>query len=409
MSQTTLSPSGAPPRERLPVSGLLALSTAVFITVITESLPAGLLPGMRASLGVGEAAMGQAVTVYAIGTALTVIPLSALTAGWGRRPVLLLAMAGFVAANTVTAVSTDYLLTMGARFVAGMAAGLSWALMVGYARRLAPKGMEGRAIAIVMAGIPLALALGVPAGTFIGGFLGWRESFGVMSALAVLSIVWITLAVPDFPGQRSGQRTPVARAVAIPGVAAVLAVIAAYVVAFNVLYTYIAAFLERFGMGGAVDRVLLVFGVASIASIWITGAQIDRRLRRLTIGAAVLTAAAATLLAVAAESPVLVYVAVALWGLGHGGVPTLLQTAAGQAGAKAADTVQAVVVTLWNAATAAGGALGGLLLVQFGPLSLAWTVAVLGVPVLLVALGARRHAFPSASGSPSSPASSALP
>nr|BFF26639.1 hypothetical protein GCM10025732_46040 [Glycomyces mayteni] len=217
MSETILSRSAAPRRERLPLSGLLALSTAVFITVITESLPAGLLPGMRASLGVGEAAMGQAVTVYAIGTALTVIPLSSLTAGWGRKPVLLLAMGGFVAANTVTAVSQDYALTMGARFVAGMAAGLSWALMVGYARRLAPKGMEGKAIAIVMAGIPLALALGVPAGTFIGGALGWRESFGVMSGLAVLSIAWITLVVPDFPGQRAGARTPVLRAAVIPG------------------------------------------------------------------------------------------------------------------------------------------------------------------------------------------------
>ncbi|WP_112134909.1 MFS transporter [Glycomyces dulcitolivorans] len=408
MSETTLSaPPEAAPRERLPLSGLLALSTAVFITVITESLPAGLLPGMRASLGVSEAAMGQAVTVYAIGTALTVIPLSALTAGWGRKPVLLMAMAGFVAANTVTALSTDYALTMGARFVAGMAAGLSWALMVGYARRLAPKGMEGKAIAIVMAGIPLALALGVPVGTFIGGVLGWRESFGVMSALAVLSIVWISLVVPDFEGQRAGQRTPVLRAVAIPGVAAIMAVIAVYVIAYNVLYTYIAAFLERFGMGGSIDRVLLVFGLASIASIWVTGAHIDRRLRLLTIGAAVLTAVAAAVLAVFAEVPALVYVAIALWGLGHGGVPTLLQTAAGQAGAKAADTVQAVVVTLWNAATAAGGALGGLLLVWFGPLSLAWTVTVLGVPILLIALLARRHAFPAAQASRS--ASSVLP
>lgn len=397
MSETTLSRSAAPRRERLPLSGLLALSTAVFITVITESLPAGLLPGMRAGLGVGEAAMGQAVTVYAIGTALTVIPLSALTAGWGRRPVLLTAMAGFVAANTVTALSDDYALTMAARFVAGTAAGLSWALMVGYARRLAPKGMEGRAIAIVMSGIPLALALGVPVGTFIGGVLGWRESFGVMSALAVLSIVWIALAVPDFPGQRAESRTPVLRAAVIPGVPAIMAVIAVYVIAFNVLYTYIAAFLERFGMGGSVDRVLLVFGLASIASIWITGAHIDRRLRHLTIAAAALTGAAAAALAVFAEAPALVYVAVALWGLGHGGVPTLLQTAAGQAGAKAADTVQALVVTLWNAATAAGGALGGLMLVRFGPLSLAWTVVAAGVLILLVAVSGRRHAFPARS------------
>lgn len=397
MSRTTTPTAAdapAPAPARLPLFGLLALSTAVFITVITEALPAGLLPGMRADLGVSASAMGQAVTVYAVGTALTVIPLSALTAGWGRKPVLLLAMGGFVAANTVTAVSDDYALTMGARFVAGMAAGLSWAIMVGHARRMAPPALQGKAIAIVMAGIPLALALGVPAGTFMGGAIGWRASFGVMSALAVAAMAWIIIVVPDFPGQRAEHRTPVLRAVALPGVPAILAVIGVYVIAYNVLYTYIAAYLEHVGMGDGIDTVLLVFGVASILGIWVVGADIDRRLRRLTIAATALVALAAAGLAVLADSPALVYLAVALWGLGHGGVPTLLQTAAGLAGAKAADAVQAAVVTLWNAATAVGGALGGLLLVWYGPISLAWTVLILGVPVLLLVVAARRRAFP---------------
>ncbi|MFC3494615.1 MFS transporter [Glycomyces rhizosphaerae] len=395
MSETTTQAAPEPPvAERLPVFGLLALATAVFITVVTESLPAGLLPGMRADLGVSASAMGQAVTVYAIGTALTAIPLSTLTAGWGRKPVLLLAMGGFIAANTVTAISTDYALTMGARFVAGTAAGLSWAIMVGYARRLAPPALQGKAIAIVMAGIPLALALGVPVGTFLGDVLGWREAFGVMSALAVLGVVWILAVVPDFPGQRAEHRIPVLRAVAIPGVPAILAVIVVYVIAFNQLYTYIAAYLEHAGMGDDIDTALLVFGLASILGIWIVGAHIDRRLRLLTIATTALVALAAAGLAVAGDSPTLVYVAIALWGIGHGGIPTLLQTAAGLAGAKAADTVQAVVVTLWNVATAAGGAIGGLLLVWGGPIPLAWSVVLLGIPVVLIAAVARRHAFP---------------
>jgi predicted MFS family arabinose efflux permease len=397
MNATTAPTAGGPPapsRERLPVFGLLALSTAVFITVITESLPAGLLPGMRDSLGVSESAMGQAVTVYAVGTALTVIPLSTATAGWGRKPVLLAAMAGFVVANTVTAVSSDYLLTMGARFVAGTAAGLSWALMVGYARRMAPPSLQGKAIAVVMAGIPLALALGVPAGTFIGDALGWREAFGVMSALAVAAVVWIVAVVPDFPGRRAEERVSALRAAVIPGVPTILVVIAAYVVAYNVLYTYIATYLERFGMGERIDVALLVFGIASIVGIWVVGAHIDRRLRALTIAAMASTAVAGAALAVVAGQPALVYVAIALWGLGHGGVPTLMQTAAGQAGAASADTVQALVVALWNAATAAGGALGGLLLAWFGPIALPWCVVVLGVPVLAAVVAARRHAFP---------------
>src|SRR3954447_8371007 len=103
---------------------LLALTTAAFVTVLTEALPAGVLPGMSASLGVGESAAGQAVTIYALGTAL-----SAATAAWPRKRLLLAGLAGFAVANTVTALSPAYSLTMVARFVAGVAAGVVWALL----------------------------------------------------------------------------------------------------------------------------------------------------------------------------------------------------------------------------------------------------------------------------------------
>ncbi|MFI5587451.1 MFS transporter [Amycolatopsis sp. NPDC051758] len=377
--------------EVLPRSALLALTTAAFVTVLTEALPAGVLPGMSAGLGVGESAAGQAVTIYALGTALTAIPLSAATATWPRKRLLLAGVAGFAVANTVTALSADYPLTMVARFVAGVAAGVVWALLAGYARRLAPAGREGKAIAVVMAGIPLALSLGIPAGTFLGGLLGWRSAFGVMSVLAVVLLAWITARVPDQPGQ-AGGRTPVLRTLTVPGVLPVLAVTLVFVLAHTVLYTYVAAFLGHAGLGGSVDVVLLVFGVASMAGIGIVGARIDRALRRLTILSTILVAVAAALMV--ADSPALIYVAVALWGLGWGGVPTLLQTAAGNAGGEAADNAQAMLVTLWNAAMAAGGVAGGVLLDAAGPASFPWTLLVLLLPVLAVVLGARRHGFP---------------
>lgn len=129
---------------------------------------------MSGDLGVSESAAGQAVTVYAVGTALTAIPLSAATATWRRKRLLLAAMAGFAVANTVTAVSGHYALTMAARFVAGVAAGLAWALLAGYARRLVPGPLQGRAVAVVMTGVPVALSVGVPrarisAGRWAGG------------------------------------------------------------------------------------------------------------------------------------------------------------------------------------------------------------------------------------------------
>lgn len=383
-----------PQDQRLPLAALLALATAVFITSLTETLPAGVLPAMSADLNVGESAMGQSVTIYAIGTALTAIPLTAATAGWRRKRLLLTAMAAFAAANTVTAVSANFPLTMTARFVAGVAAGLAWALLAGYARRLAPVHLQGRAIAIVMTGIPVALSLGVPAGTFLGKALGWQVSFLIMTGLTLVVIAWIIATVPDQPGQRQDGRTPMVRTLRVPGVAPVLFVTLVFVLAHTILYTYIATFLDRLGMGGSTDLVLLVFGGASLVSIWYVGAHIHRRLRTLTIVSTLLVAGAAAILAAPAGGPALVYVAAALWGLGWGGVPTLLQTAVGDAGGESADAAQAMLVTLWNVAMAGGGVVGGILLDLLGSASFPWSVLALLAPVLAVVIASRAQGFP---------------
>ncbi|MFC4942640.1 MFS transporter [Pseudonocardia sp. GCM10023141] len=378
--------------NRLPLRALLPLATAAFITVLTEALPAGVLPAMSADLEITESATGQLVTIYAVGTAVAAIPLSAAMATWRRRRLLLVGVAGFAVANTVTAVSVSFPATLVARFVAGTAAGLVWALLAGYARRLAPGPVRGRAIAIVMAGIPLALALGVPAGTFVGAVLGWQVTFAAISVLAIVLLAWIATAVPDLPGALRGSRIPVLRTAARPGVAPVLVVTFAVVLANTILYTYIATFLERLGMGASTDLVLLVLGIASVAGIGIVGARIDLLLRPLMIGGAVLFAAAATALAALDGNRLLVVAAVAVWGLGFGGIPTLLQTAVGAVGG---DTGQAMLVTLWNAAMAAGGVTGGMLLDGLGPGSFPWAVLGLLVPALAVVVGARAHGFPS--------------
>ncbi|MFI7409248.1 MFS transporter [Streptomyces sp. NPDC049627] len=385
---------GSDERQKLPLLALLALATAVFITSLTETLPAGLLPAMSNDLHVSESATGQTVTIYAIGTALTAIPLTAATSAWRRKVLLLTAMAGFAVANTVTAVSSVYGLTMVARSVAGVAAGLAWALLAGYARRMAPVPLQGKAIAVAMAGIPVALSLGVPAGTFLGETLGWRTVFLAMTGLTVVLLLWIFAAVPDYPGQERGERPKMLSALRVPGVAPVLFVTLVFVLAHTILYAYVATFLEDLGMGGDTDLVLLVFGAASLVSIWIVGARIHRRLRALTIAGALLVAASAALLAVLADNTALVYVAALLWGLGWGGVPTLLQTAAGDAGGESADAAQAMLVTLWNVAMAAGGVIGGILLDAIGSDSFPWTTLLLLLPVLAVVVLARSHGFP---------------
>ena len=385
-----------PAADRLPMAGLLALAMAGFITILTEALPAGLLPMMSADLAVSEALVGQLVTMYAIGSMVAAIPLTAATQGWRRRPLLLVAIAGFTVVNTVTAISTSYVLTLIARFFAGVFAGLLWALLAGYASRMVADHLKGRAIAVAMVGTPVALSLGIPAGTFLGGAVGWRVTFGIMSALTVLLIGWVLAKVPDFAGQAAGKRLSLAKVFTLPGVRPVLFVTLAFVLAHNILYTYIAPFLVPAGMSERIDTVLLVFGVTALLGIWVIGILIDRWLRELVLVSTLLFGFSALALGLWGTVPAVVYGAIGVWGLAFGGAATLFQTASAKTAGEAADVAQSMLVTVWNTAIAGGGLVGGVLLETFGVVSFPWALIVLLIPTLAVAWIAKGHGFPTA-------------
>ena len=375
---------------RLPVFGLLALATASFVSILTEALPAGLLPQMSRDLGVSEAAAGQFVTMYAIASLIVAIPVTAMTQGVRRKPLLLTAIGGFAAGNIVTSISNDYALTLAARFCAGAGAGLLWALLPGYASRMAPPNLRGRAIAIAMVGVSVAMSLGVPAGTFVSKAIGWHATFGILSAFALGLIAWIILGAPDFPGLAPGKRASVRQALANPGVRAVLMITFTFVLAHNILYTYIAPFVVPAGLGERVDLVLLVFGFAAIVGIWITGVLVDRWLRALILASSLIFAGASLALGLAGRDPAVVFISVAAWGIAFGGCATLFQTALAIAAGDGADVAQSLLVVTWNGSISGGGVIGGILLNRAGVGSFPWTLLPLLIVSFAIALRSKR-------------------
>ncbi|KPB90866.1 Major facilitator family transporter [Pseudomonas syringae pv. maculicola] len=379
--------------EKLPLGALLALAMTGFICIVTETLPAGLLPEIGTGLGVSASFAGQMVTVYALGSLLAAIPLTIATQSWRRRTVLLLTIIGFLVFNSVTALSSDYWLTLVARFFAGVSAGLAWSLIAGYARRMVVPQLQGRALAIAMVGTPIALSLGVPLGTWLGGFMGWRMAFGLMSAMTLLLIVWVLVKVPDYPGQSSSQRMALRQVFFTPGVRSVLGVVFTWMLAHNILYTYVAPFVSGAGLASDVDWVLLTFGIAALAGIWVTGRLVDRHLRKTVLASLATFAAVSVFLGVFSGSAPAVYLGVFIWGLTFGGAATLLQTALADSAGEGADVALSMNVVVWNSAIAGGGLLGGVLLGHWGVGVFPWVLLVLSVLSLVIALRARVHGF----------------
>ncbi|MCQ3033239.1 MFS transporter [Pseudomonas syringae] len=379
--------------ERLPLGALLALAMTGFICIVTETLPAGLLPEIGSGLGVSASFAGQMVTVYALGSLLAAIPLTIATQSWRRRTVLLLTIVGFLIFNSITALSSNYWLTLVARFFAGVSAGLAWSLIAGYARRMVVPRLQGRALAVAMVGTPIALSLGVPLGTWLGSFMGWRMAFGLMSGMTLVLIVWVLVNVPDYPGQSSSQRMALRQVFFTPGVRSVLGGVFTWMLAHNILYTYIAPFVAEAGLANDVDLVLLTFGVAALAGIWVTGRLVDRHLRKTVLVSLVTFAAVSVLLGLFSNTAAAIYVGVFIWGLTFGGAATLLQTALADSAGEGADVALSMNVVVWNSAIAGGGLLGGVLLGQWGVSSFPWVLLVLLLLSLAIASRARVHGF----------------
>lgn len=377
----------------MPMAALLALTLCSFIATANEAVPAGLLPLMARGFGVSQGWAGQLVTLCALGSGLAAMPLTIALRGWRRRRVLLLAAGGFLVCNAITALSPYFGLTLAARFLAGLATGLAWSLLAGYARRMVAPSRQGRAMAVAMVGIPLALALGVPLGAWLGALAGWRVVFALLAGASLGLMAWVLRSVPDYPGQAAARRLPMRRVWATPGVRPVLGVVLAWILAHYTLYTYVAPLLASLGLAARVDAALLVFGVASLCGIGITGAWVDRGLRRLVLGSLALFALVALALAHGALPTGAVYAVVALWGLSFGGAPTLLQTALADAAGEGAEVAQSMLVTVFNLAFAAGGAMGGVLLETAGADALPRSILVLLLLAWGVACWARAHGF----------------
>ncbi|MBD9644449.1 MFS transporter [Pantoea sp. PNT02] len=381
--------------QRLPIPALLALAMAGFICILTETIPAGLLPQISQGLNISPSLAGQWVTAYAAGSLLAAIPLTLLTRSWSRRVVLLSTVCGFLLFNTLTAVSSDVVIILIARFFAGASAGLAWSLIAGYARRMVVPSLQGRALALAMVGTPIALSLGVPAGTWMGSLLGWRLTFAAMSGLSLILIGWILLAVPNYPGQSATQKMPLGAVLRLPGVGAVLGVVLTWMLAHNILYTYIAPFIASAGLADRVDVVLLIFGMAALGGIFITGKIIDTHLRKAVLLSLSIFAAVSVIFGLSTPTPAVIYAGIAVWGLTFGGAATLLQTALADAAGEYADVALSMNVVTWNSAIALGGLTGGMLLEHVGSQSFPWAILLLLLVALGIALRAKQG-FPAA-------------
>lgn len=181
---------------------------------------------------------------------------------------------------------------------------------------------------------------------------------------------------------------------ALPGIAVILAVVVAWMLAHNTMYTYISAYLRSANTGLSVDVSLILFGVAALGGIWLTGLFVDRALRVLVLVSIALFAVAGVVFIVGNGSTVAIISAIALWGLAFGGAAAQLQTAIGEASGENADVANGLLGVSFNLAIFGAGLIGAVLISGGSGLVLPLFMVALALVALAVAALARRTGFP---------------
>ncbi|GAA3146896.1 putative MFS family arabinose efflux permease [Kribbella aluminosa] len=299
--------------------GVGAVTLGIFAIVTTEILPIGLLTPIGADFALTPGRTGWLMTIPGLVAAVAAPVVTVATARLDRRLMLCALMVLLAAAGFLAAAAPFFWLELTARFLVGLTIGGFWSIGAGLAGRLVPEPWTTRATAVIFSAVPLGSVLGVPAGTFVGGLVGWRTSFAALGVLAVLALVALRVSVPPLPPLQVTHAAVLRKALRSSRMA--LLVTCLIVTAHFATYTYVTPFLREVVRPELIGLFLLVYGAAGLVGNVIAGLYAGRNLRAAFTTCAALIATATLLMPVLGRSTPGALLLLVVWGFGYGGVP----------------------------------------------------------------------------------------
>ncbi|MBS4074298.1 MFS transporter [Ameyamaea chiangmaiensis] len=245
----------------MPLS-LLALALASFGIGTTEFVIMGLLPRLAHDLDVSIPRAGFLVSGYALGVTVGAPILAIATARLPRKTALKLLMIIFILGNLCCALAPGYWTLMAARVLTAFCHGAFFGTAAVVAADLVPRDRRAQALSLVFAGLTLANVFGVPLGTALGQWAGWRSTFLAVCAIGVVAYVAMIIWVPD---TSTGTRIRITSELGVirrrPVMLTMIISVICSASLFS-LFTYIAPLLEtRAGLSPhMVTIALLLFG-----------------------------------------------------------------------------------------------------------------------------------------------------
>lgn len=296
---------------------VLAMSLAAFALVASEFMPVSLLTPMAADLHITEGQAGQSIAISGAFALLTSLCLTSI-AGRLDRKTLLLALTGLmIASGTVAAFAPNYPLFMVGRALIGVAIGGFWSMSAATAMRLVPTADVPRALAILNGGNALATVIAAPAGSYLGGVIGWRGAFFCLVPVPTLALAWLWFSLPALRPEHRQAPASMFALLKRPAVCLGMAAASLFFMGQFALFTYLRPFLETVTRVDVLtlSLMLLVLGVAGFIGTTLIGSVLKARMYPVLIAIPLIMAAIAVGLLIVGQSVAATMVLLAIWGL----------------------------------------------------------------------------------------------
>ncbi len=372
----------------MPLS-LIILALSSFAIGTTEFVIMGLLPDVARDLGVSIPGAGWLVTGYALGVAIGAPFMAMATARLPRKAALVVLMGVFIVGNLLCALASDYNVLMFARVVTALCHGAFFGIGSVVAAGLVASDKRASAVALMFTGLTLANVLGVPLGTALGQYAGWRSTFWAVTAIGVVALIGLIRYLPTKRDEAKLDMVAELSALKGLGIWLSLGMTVFFAASMFTLFTYIAPLLgDVTGVSPqGVTWTLLLIGLGLTVGNIIGGKLADRRLAATLIGVFASMAVVSTALSWTSVALIPTEITLFLWASAAFAAVPALQINVVTFGKSAPNLVSTLNISAFNLGNALGAWVGGAVIAQgLGLTSVPLAAAALAVVALILTL-----------------------
>lgn len=335
-----------------------------FTVGMAEYVVTGLLTQISDDMHVSISSAGLLVSVYAISVAVIGPFMRIFTMKVHAHRLLPVLVAIFIVSNLVGMLAPNFNVLLLSRLMSAAMHAPFFGVCMSVAAAVAPPAKKPQAIALVQAGLTIAVMIGVPFGSFLGGLANWRVVFGIMIILAVITMLGMMKFTPHVSLSAEANISKELTVFKNPHILIVIAIIVFGYSGVFTTYTFMEPMIHEYAPFKIIGLTvcLFLFGLGGVIGNLVTGSVPEHALTKYLFYTFFLLFITIILFVTFVHYAVLALLICFLFGFGTFGTTPLLNSKIILSAHEAPLLASTLAASIFNVANFIGAILGSILL-----------------------------------------------